>query len=188
MRLVPPNSSLHRTRLRSPLNSISLAGVMKITAALLILVLVIAVCGARTQQRPASPQHASVGTAVNSGCCEPPRVTVGTVGDADCCEPNRVGPGVNPPRLRWYARAFAAHCRDARRNLPIATVQIDAAGRVTKARIVGSVSPCIDTAALAAVRQWRFAPASTLDGRIVPVSWRFVVPLNGERPPEAPAN
>ena len=33
---------------------------MKITAELPILVLVIEACGARTQQRPASPQHASV--------------------------------------------------------------------------------------------------------------------------------
>jgi TonB family protein len=64
----------------------------------------------------------------------------------------------------------------------LAEVVIDAAGRVTEAKIVRGI-PLLDDAALAAVRHWQFVP-SVVNGTAVPV--RMTVTVNFTPPPSAP--
>jgi TonB family protein len=54
-------------------------------------------------------------------------------------------------------------------------VQLDAEGRVTTARVIGSTEPVLDAAAVAAMRDFRFSPALDALGRPAPstIQYRF---------------
>ena len=56
----------------------------------------------------------------------------------------------------------------------ILEIIVDAAGRVTASRLVQAAGMGFDEAALSAIGQYRFAPA-TLDGRAVSVRMRWAV-------------
>lgn len=94
--------------------------------------------------------------------------------------PLRTGGDIGPPRKLHHAipeyppEALAARVS----GVVILEATIDAAGAVTDARILRSVTG-LDEAAVAAVRQWRYAP-TLLDGEPVPiimtVTVNFAVP------------
>src|SRR5262245_17951036 len=55
-------------------------------------------------------------------------------------------------------------CKGKYTGLPVLETLIDKTGRPQNVKVVRSVSPCIDRAAVAALKQWRFCPAER-DGK-----------------------
>jgi TonB family protein len=84
-------------------------------------------------------------------------------------QPIRLGPGLPTPQV--LKRVSPSYTADALKAGISGTVLVDATvdpqGKVTDAKVVRSV-PLLDSAALAAVRQWEFTP-TVLNGKPVPV-------------------
>lgn len=83
--------------------------------------------------------------------------------------PIRIGGGMKPPaKTHHVSPEYPADARNAGLSgVVILEATIGPDGEVTKAQVVRSV-PGLDEAALAAVRQWRYAP-TLLNGEAVPV-------------------
>jgi protein TonB len=75
---------------------------------------------------------------------------------------------ISPPRYPPQARAMGVEAK------VILEIIVDAAGRVTASRLVQAAGLGFDEAALSAIGQYRFAPA-TVGGRAVPVRMRWAV-------------
>ncbi len=103
-------------------------------------------------------------------------------GEPDAAGVYQVGGPVTAPS-RLDVPQYPPDARAAGINgLVMAEVVIDPSGRVTDARIVRSI-PLLDDAALAAVRNWQFAP-TVINGQSVPV--RMTVQVNFTLPPDRP--
>ncbi len=87
--------------------------------------------------------------------------------DADT--PRRVGGTLpSPPKVKDVPATYPADARAAGiSGVVFVDAVIDAEGNVTGARVVGSI-PALDAAAVAAVRQWKYAP-TVVDGKAVAV-------------------
>lgn len=73
----------------------------------------------------------------------------------------RVGDDVKAPMAVWRNQADVARCSSSYSGLVIAQATIDSTGLVRDAHILRSSNdPCIDEAALAAFKEWRFKPAT----------------------------
>ena len=96
-------------------------------------------------------------------------------GSAPPAEPIRMGP-VDPPRL--VSRVEPLYPEMARRarvqGVVIVETIVDRHGDVRSARVLEGLPMGLDDAALDAVRQWRFTPA-TMDGRPVEVYYTVTV-------------
>jgi TonB family protein len=100
------------------------------------------------------------------------RATTIVTSDGIQVEPNgavRVGGRVPPPKKIADVRPMFPEdaARAGIRGIVILEVTVAADGTVKDARVLRSI-PMLDTAALDAVRQWRYEP-TTIDGRAVPV-------------------
>ena len=99
--------------------------------------------------------------------------------------PVRAGAGEAVPSPNAIRRVEAQYPPEARSARAQGTVTVEAVigtdGRVTDARVMQSVHPLLDEAAVAAVRQWQFQP-SMLDGR--PISVLHSVPVTFTPPPD----
>ncbi|HVV53185.1 MAG TPA: TonB family protein [Polyangia bacterium] len=105
-------------------------------------------------------------------------------------------PKFEPPRLTHFVEAVPPASLSARRQAEVVlTIDVDETGKVTSVEVAkpagGPDGPAFDAAALAAARQFIFAPGEA-DGHPVPVritySYRFVLkpPPPPPAPPEAP--
>ena len=95
-------------------------------------------------------------------------------------EPLRVGGEVTRPEVIHRVTPDFAALQDGGARLGglfIAEAVIDERGDVTSARVLKSSGPKIDAAALAALRQWKFKPA-TLRGKPVPVYYTLTVNIH----------
>jgi TonB family protein len=96
--------------------------------------------------------------------------------------PLRVGGSIAPPRKivhvdpEWPALARQVGMQ----GVVLLEATIDAEGRVSEAKVLRSIQ-MLDEAALAAVRQWRYEPA-TLNGKPVPVVMTVAVPFTPQSP------
>lgn len=109
---------------------------------------------------------------------EPEAVAAGPAEPAR--EPLRVGGSVTRPEVIHRVPVdFAAFQNGEVRisGLFIAEAVIDEKGNVTRARTLKSSGPKIDAAALAALRQWKFKPA-TLNGKPVAVYYALTVNIH----------
>jgi len=89
--------------------------------------------------------------------------------DTPAIQPVRIGGGVAPPAVTNRVNAsYSAEAQRAGVQGAVAVdVTIDMLGKVSDAKVVRSI-PLLDAAALAAARQWEFAP-TLIDGKPVPV-------------------
>lgn len=92
--------------------------------------------------------------------------------------PIRQGAGVIPPvAVKRVDPDHAACAGEKLWGMPIIETVIDERGDVRAARLLQDVHPCLGRVALAAVRQWKFRPA-TLDGRPVAVYYNLTVRIH----------
>ena len=70
-----------------------------------------------------------------------------------------------------------ADCRDVYTGNPVLSARIGIDGRLHDIRLVRSVSKCVDDAAVVALQQWRFCPASHA-GHPIEMTMRFTVNIN----------
>jgi TonB family protein len=89
--------------------------------------------------------------------------------DTPAIQPVRIGGGIAPPAVTKRVNAsYSAEAQRAGVQGAVAVdVTIDPLGKVSDAKVVRSI-PLLDAAALAAARQWEFAP-TLIDGKPVPV-------------------
>jgi protein TonB len=94
-------------------------------------------------------------------------------------EPLRVGGDVKPPQLLFKPEpAYPEAARKARmEGVVILEAIITAGGSVEEVKVLKSVNPLLDSAAVRAVQQWRYKPA-TLNGRAVRVYLTVTVTFN----------
>jgi TonB family protein len=125
--------------------------------------------------RRAAAHH---GAAVEPDAPETPEEAVRARNQPDADGYYKAGAAVPPPvKLREVPAEYPPGAREAGvQGLVVVELKIDENGNVADAKILKSV-PMLDEAALAAVRQWRFAP-STIDGRPVPTKLTTAVPFN----------
>ncbi len=95
--------------------------------------------------------------------------TGATAPDTPAIQPIRVGGRVAPPTVinRVNASYTAEAIRAGVQGAVALDLTIDPRGKVSDARVVRSI-PLLDAAAVAAVRQWEFAP-TLIDGKAVPI-------------------
>jgi len=129
-----------------------------------------------TEQQAASPQTAAAPEAMQTTAPEP-------VADAlaePTQEPFRVGGKVTRPELIHKVPLDFSALNNAKVRMAgvfIAEAVIDAKGNVSRVRILKGFGPKFDPAALAALRQWKFKPA-TLDGKPVAVYYALTVNID----------
>jgi protein TonB len=94
-------------------------------------------------------------------------------------EPLRVGGDVKPPQLIHKPEpSYPEAARKARmEGVVILEAIITALGNVEEVKVLKSVNPLLDAAAVRAVQQWRYRPA-TLNGRAVRVYLTVTVTFN----------
>ncbi len=100
----------------------------------------------------------------------------------------KAAPVVQPPKLVEFVHAeypAAAQAAGLEAAVPL-KIHIDVAGTVSEAEVLEPAGHGFDEAALAAVRRFRFTPAS-LDGAPVAVGIRFVYRFQLERQPKEPS-
>jgi periplasmic protein TonB len=115
---------------------------------------------------PAMPDRArAAGGAVTAG-------TAGTAGAAGAAPapdsaaglPVDVGGDVTRPEILEDSRVLpdypAAALHAGREGVVVIRAVIDERGRITEARLLRGIDPALDEAALAAIRRWRFRPAT----------------------------
>ena len=90
--------------------------------------------------------------------------------------PVRVGSGIRPPqKIKDVKPVYPAEAqRSGIQGVVVVEATIDAAGKVRNAVVLRSI-PALDAAALAAVRQWEFAP-TIVNGQAVPII--FIMTVN----------
>jgi TonB family protein len=103
--------------------------------------------------------------------------------------PVRAGTVVPAPAV--VRRVPATYPPDARNTGAEGSVTVEVTvgtdGRVTDARVLRSIHPLLDAAALAAARQWTFQP-STLNGRAVPVLHSIDLAFTAPEPIRPPSS
>jgi TonB family protein len=105
--------------------------------------------------------------------------------------PIRIGGSVMAPMKTRDVRPIYPASAQAERRQGVAIIEaaIDGSGNVYDAKVIRSIGPDLDDAALDAVLQWRFTP-TLLNGRPVPVimtvTVNFVLDSDGFPPPPPP--
>ena len=80
-----------------------------------------------------------------------------------------------PVRIHDVAAAVPPDAAE-QRGIAVLSLLIDTRGNVVEVELLRSLDPALDAAAVAAARQWKFAP-STRDGQPVAVRSNFTVPF-----------
>ena len=150
------------------------------TVRLGILFVALAACG-RQADRPtvpvASPTVPATPTKpVAQPSVPPPEAQSSPTSASRPTEPLRVGGDVLPPvAIKRVQPDYTklGHIRAG--GVPVVEATITAQGDVTSVRVIRSVHPELDAAIVAALRQWKFRPA-TQQGR--PVAVHFVLTVN----------
>jgi protein TonB len=108
------------------------------------------------------------------GGTDPNAPWTGGGGDGDL--PIALGAGMTPPEtiFRVQPRYSESARKAGRQGIVVLRATIDRTGAVTDVRLVKPLGLGLDEAAINAVRQWRFTPA-TMQGRPVPVFFQLTV-------------
>jgi outer membrane biosynthesis protein TonB len=125
-------------------------------------------------QTPRAPQRMATQRDIISTRTTHPPDNIAPVQNA---EPSRVGADVKAPVvIRRIDPNFSA-CRGRYSGIPMAEAIITSEGNVRGLRLLNSVSPCVDQAVLASLKQWKFTPG-TLNGRPVEAVFNLTVNID----------
>lgn len=95
----------------------------------------------------------------------------------DFVGPFRVGGDVKAPIAILRREPDFSACTGRYSGIPIAEATITSEGEVRDVRLLSSVSPCVDTAVLTVLKQWKFKPG-TLNGKPVDVVFNLTVQIH----------
>ena len=135
---------------------------------------------------PAQPQTSSTSTTLQSKLIQPKEIVASEAdhGTAHVTTPIRISTGVSAPKLihtvgiESDSDQIATGFNIDRRT--VVEMTVDATGKPTELKIVGSLGPVMDHNVLTAVSQYRFTPG-TLDGQPTAVPVNLQVTLRSQQ-------